>query len=537
MKRFVLQFSLAILIAVTLAACGTSPVPGAPVEDTEIQLEGLSLNSASAKLAPRTKIASDALQESIEKFSKGELIVKPSPAPKGGGELSTMMLPQNLEVGDILISEPIPEAPEGLFVRITDVQQSGGIVDYDVTQASFEEAFETLDLDMTKALSSSEITSSVGPQGLGGSSELNTQAIGFTIDSTFANYVICDDDGNTATTNDQIKINGTFKANVSTFAKIKLGFFKLSLFEAGAKLDEQLNLTAKGKCSKSYAKEWLIAQYNFKTFTVWVGPAPIVMTPNVKLYVGSNGQITATVDITATQGLNGRYGVRYSGGWSAIKEGTLTRNVSINTLQGGAQARAFIGPKAGVRFYGAANAWAYPKGFVDTKATVSAPPNPLVDYCINAGINLSVGADLSLNILIKKLNYSWSKNLGDVLTYQILCNKIPYTGGGTTQPPVTTGKLTLSVAPSYVTADLTVSGNGKTHYATNGSVLNLAPGSYTVSGYGYDSSGNTYTAQQTTVSVTSGGSKTLSVYMQADSGTCGVGSGDLIPIPCEVQNQ
>ena len=105
-------------------------------------------------------------------------------------------------------------------------------------------------------------------------------------------------------------------------------------------------------------------------------------------------------------------------------------------------------------------------------------------------------------------------------------------GGGTpTPPPATTGKLSFSVNPSNVSASLTVKGNGATYSASRSTVLTLAPGTYTVNGYGYDSSNREYTMSAQTVSVTAGGSKTLSVYMQPLPGECGIPS-EPTPIIC-----
>ena len=280
----------------------------------------------------------------------------------------------------------------------------------------------------------------------------------------------------------------------------------------------------KGTCGKSYAKEWLIKEYKFKTFTVVVGNVPIVMTPNVKLYVGSKGEVKAEVDISASQSLKGRYGVRYGtgSGWDAIKETTQTRTAKANKLQGSAQARAYIGPKAGVTFYGTATGWGYPKGFVDAKASVVLVPSPAkVDYCLSAGLNFSAGADLKLNLLVKKINKSWSKDFGDVLKYQILCDKIAYTPPTTPTPtnpttptPVTTGKLSFTVVPSNILHGVTVKGNGNTYSAQNGTTLTLSPGTYTLVGGGYDSNNNIeYVALTQTASVVANQTRAVTIYM------------------------
>ena len=90
--------------------------------------------------------------------------------------------------------------------------------------------------------------------------------------------------------------------------------------------------------------------------------------------------------------------------------------------------------------------------------------------------------------------------------------------GGTI--PTTTGKLSFSINPPNVTAYLSVKGNGKTYSASRATVLELAPGTYTVSGYGYEGL-REYTMSTQTVSVTAGANKTLPISMRLTSSECG----------------
>lgn len=449
-----------------LSACST-PVSAPPEADERVELEGLSVNSASAKLAPRTKAASSALKANIEEFSGSKLVIegKRTP-PRRGGQPSSLKMPQNLKVGDILISEPVPEAPKGIFVRITGIKQDGSNMRYDTVPASLGEAFVDLDFDMVKEMNASELKSVTGPQGLGGSAMLNTQATFVDIDESFDDYVICDGDNKEKTTDDQITVSGSFKANVSTFADIDVDSSLLKHFELGVEVDESVNLDIKGKCGETFAEEKPIRRYEFTSFPVPILDSFISLsfTPYVELFIGADGGIYAEVDIKAEQSFEGRYGVQYErgDGWDGIKESKqVSPTVDVKTFQGTAKARAYVGAKAGVEFFEIAEAYGSPKAFVEAKASVTEVSNPVVDYCLSAGLSFAVGANLELKIRVLgitlvKIKEDWDEDFGDIIKKEILCKQEPYIAPDIPEP---TKKATLTVR-QFMPGSVSVSAPG-----------------------------------------------------------------------------
>lgn len=82
---------------------------------------------------------------------------------------------------------------------------------------------------------------------------------------------------------------------------------------------------------------------------------------------------------------------------------------------------------------------------------------------------------------------------------------------------VQNGKITFRVYPSNIYAYLTVKGNGRTYSANPNSTLTLPPGTYTVSGEGYDyNTGDHYIASESRISVAAGQNRSHTVYMYQD---------------------
>ena len=79
----------------------------------------------------------------------------------------------------------------------------------------------------------------------------------------------------------------------------------------------------------------------------------------------------------------------------------------------------------------------------------------------------------------------------------------------------TQADITFNTSPGNIQASLSVKGNGTSYSAYNGKTLTLKPGTYTVSGSGYDmSSGQYYTVTSQTITVAAGKDKTVYVSMR-----------------------
>ena len=78
-----------------------------------------------------------------------------------------------------------------------------------------------------------------------------------------------------------------------------------------------------------------------------------------------------------------------------------------------------------------------------------------------------------------------------------------------------TGKANFYISPSHIQAGLSIKGNGVTKRAFHGSSLDLEPGTYTLTGNGYDTgAGQEYTAPTQRFTVTANKTTNVTVYMR-----------------------
>ena len=104
---------------------------------------------------------------------------------------------ENLKVGDIIVSSIAPNAPNGFLRKITNIQKSKGEYEFTTIEVPLTEAFEELDVDYTKLYTATD------------TGVKRTNGLEFNI--PFPNILIYDADGNSGTTYDQIRLNGSLK--------------------------------------------------------------------------------------------------------------------------------------------------------------------------------------------------------------------------------------------------------------------------------------------------------------------------------------
>ncbi len=203
-----------------------------------------------------------------------------------GGNATEMV--QLFEPGQVLVSDITTAAPYGLLRKITSVAQVNGEVVVQTEAAALYEVIEEGGFDEVISLSSEDIASPVP----------GTSARAFELDLS----VILDDlDGNNATTDDQLRVEGSlsFDAYMGLSWKIfdssglfddlnPFDSFKLT-FRVGVDINERVNMSFVLPRGYSYDRDQEIYRYPFTPFTIFVGPVPVVLAPSAVLNAGIKG--------------------------------------------------------------------------------------------------------------------------------------------------------------------------------------------------------------------------------------------------------
>lgn len=385
-KRWILLL-LAALLATVLVACGTGAPPG-PAESPVI-------------VPDTTKVLSDTSRTSLQRYdpTTGELRFGPT------ADFGT------LKAGDVLVTQPLPPlAPYGFLRKVVSVATVGQDTVVETVPAKLTEAIHQGAAQLQQQLTPSMLTGSVLAQGVtlqsAGSSQLLTLGLN--------NVVIYDADGNTSTTNDQVRASGSF--TLDPVLNVAVGFhfhfccdvqsrFK---FAIGAKQSMQVSVTAAAGVTVS--KEVDLGSMSFSPITIMVGPVPLVFVPKLQIVADFNGSVSAQLTFTAREDLTLVAGTEkpYGQGFHDISTSQLTGSSNADHLVYHYPSVTFdLKPAVGARFqillYDLVGPQAKLGAYVEVKGKM--PGDPV--WQAYAGIEGYLGLHVAV------LDYNWDKKIFD----------------------------------------------------------------------------------------------------------------------------
>ncbi|MDX2006037.1 MAG: hypothetical protein SFU83_12225 [Meiothermus sp.] len=375
MKRLILP-SLLLL----LAAC-TSPPQNVTV------------------VRPETKVLGPAVRGALEEFRPDGTLVFPAGTA--------------FKAGDVLVSEPTAAAPNGLLLKVTATEQSGGKTLVRTEQAALGDALQKGRLSAERELTEADLASVVPASGarLG---EVRAQADGLKLPFSL---VVLDRDDNPATTNDRVAASGelTLKPIIKVDLDLDCGFLCVAdndldfKGELGLEFVAKLGVKADALGGLTLKKTVPIATLNFTPKTFFIGPVPVVITPKLVLELKFEGKAGLKVGYEISYTLKAVAGAKYDDGWKNIsdfvsdfKSGPVDATTGIS---GVLEAKAKAAARAELMFYGVVGPTI--EVAPSAKLDLMYPRDPL--WKLFAGIEANVG----INIKVLGFSKSYSTNLRD----------------------------------------------------------------------------------------------------------------------------
>ncbi|MBN1211441.1 MAG: fibrobacter succinogenes major paralogous domain-containing protein [candidate division Zixibacteria bacterium] len=406
---------------------------------------------------------------------------------------------QNISVGDIIIGQDDIDAPNGFLRKVVSKTSASGTVVLETEPTTMAEAFEMMSIKETNVLRPSDVVSYNLYDGV--------RYLPNKDDETFSvelGVVLYDQDGNTETTDDQIRLDGQYDFSAALFAEIEISWFTLQKFETGIETEDNTNLTLTANLQWSFdeAMEFDLAEFHLGAIPVG-GVVWLVPTLTVEAHIHGDLTVTFVTGIEYTQQL------RYGFGWEndefyniseSSKDFTYTEpqlTVEFNFEPG-------VSLNASCLLYGVAGPYMAAKAGFHFQSVLSADPCDLdLTFDLEAILYAVVG--IECDILGLDYNKEWQ-------LYTHLIGEWVYPLGGS-------GTIVIDPEPNSINAPWSLAGPCSYSSSGNGDLtLNeLDPGDYTitwgaVSGWTTPSnSTQTLTADQT---ITFSGT-----YVEEGSGT------------------
>ena len=210
---------------------------------------------------------------------------------------------QDIEIGDVLIGQNDQTAPDGLLRKVIAKTSTGGSIVLETGPALMTEAFEMMDLSETYRLRPSDVKSSVLQQGTRLLPDKDGESFVVQLDC-----VLFDQDGDTNSTEDQVRILGEYAFTADLSGTIEISGFELRKFELVLDTNGNMDvgLSSEVECSLPDSLEFPVATLHICPIplggVVWVVP-----TLSISAYV--QGEIvTLETGVSGTQEVRNGFG-------------------------------------------------------------------------------------------------------------------------------------------------------------------------------------------------------------------------------------
>lgn len=310
---------------------------------------------------------------------------------------------QGVGVGHILATQPVDGlAPYGFLQRVQSKRTQDGEIVLETSQATLLETFDQADIEFRQQLTPNDVADvQTLRQGVsirtGESALTQQQALGFDFGVDF-DQVLLDADGDTSTTDDQLTLDGELMFSAGARADIDIGFLaELDEFLFEIEFEQQADVEVMGNLEQRFGERFDVANYQFATFTIFVGPVPVVFSVSLDLDAGVEGQIQVSFQAGAIQQASMRLGARYtgSGGWQTINDADSSFSFAPPALQAAGGVYAFAEPSVAVRIYGLAGPFVSAIAFVEADAELYRDPF----WRLGAGLDLGIGFEVVLPVV------------------------------------------------------------------------------------------------------------------------------------------
>jgi len=307
---------------------------------------------------------------------------------------------QSITVGEIIVGQDDSTAPNGLLRKVTSVTTQGDSMIFETDQATLREAVDTLEFQALYKLSPSDVVSYELFNGTTFTPDKERELFNVDYDC-----VIYDNDGDSGTTNDQIKLYGNYTFDANFYVEAIIDWLTVGKFEAAIITSEEATLGIDAKFEYSFGvEEFKLAQFVLTPITIIVGGFPVVITPTltVNAHIAGDLTITFTTSVEYTQEL--KYGFGYANEqYYEISEHTQEFTYNPPELQVEFDFNPGISLNIECLLYGVAGPYASGKAELHFQAALDADPC-VFELTFNLDANLLASVGIVCDVL--DLNYN-----------------------------------------------------------------------------------------------------------------------------------
>jgi formylglycine-generating enzyme required for sulfatase activity len=296
--------------------------------------------------------------------------------------------------GEIMVAAPSKAAPDGFLRRVTAINTSGGQVVVQTQAATLEDAIQQGEVYVSQQLSPTNTQALQIALGV----TLMPAAVAAPDISFFVkieDVVVYDDDGNPATTNDQVVANGSIDFAPTVDFRLLIRDWEIEELYFAANTQETAELEFETKLQKSLIqKEFPLGDpIQLGQIVVMVGPVPVVLIPVLTFQVGIDGSVHVGIVTRVEQVLTATAGARYAdGAWGPVSALSNQFTFTPPTLHAGLDFKGYANSRLQLLVYGVAGPYASVGPYLKLEADTSKTPW----WELYGGLEVPVGVRVDL---------------------------------------------------------------------------------------------------------------------------------------------
>jgi len=274
---------------------------------------------------------------------------------------------EELVPGDILLTDVNAAAPDGLLRKVTSVAPQGDDVVVTTEPAVLEEAVEDGAVYEAVQLTPADVTSVTALPGVQTSSPASPDSTTFYIEIPYE-VVIYDKDGKSETKDDQVNVKGSIEFDLDNEFYLKIQNWNVKQFTLANTTTVTKEITVFVGTELSFEPDpYTIASYKFKPVTMWIGWVPVIVFPQLDLFVGMEGSVSVGISTGLIATATLRAGIIYTAasGWRTFSGITTGFEFVPPHLLLEASVEFYIGLRFSVYLYKVAGPYIEVKPFLE----------------------------------------------------------------------------------------------------------------------------------------------------------------------------
>ena len=369
---------------------------------------------------------------------------------------------QPLKKGDVIVST----IGDGMLRKVKDVvtTKAAGEIVVQTEFASLTDVIEQASISKKITLTTDDIETIVFYSDTGEEVPNNVKGPIIKLLNKSFDMLIYDNDGNTSTTEDQVRVRGSIDCEMEFIFDLVIKSFSVVSAKNGIVTTENVELELLAGLAKTLNKEVPIARIYFTPITIPISATPpfsIIITPQLDLILGVKGYINGSITCGVSQNFNVATGIQYSknSGWSSYNTPNFNFTFNQPQLNTNAGISTYLKTELSTKIMAIAGPYINGQAYLKLDADLQKTPwwEMYGGFNVNAGMHVKI-----LDIVL--LDYH--KN--GILEYEKLITHAPI------KPTVTTGNVT-NITETTASCTGNVTSDGRATITARGICWNTSP--------------------------------------------------------------